>query len=689
MNYLFFDTESYSECDLKKAGTHQYADHPSTEITVAQWALNDGEVIVEDLFGRKPLSAALQRYLLNPDWTIVAHHSAFDRTLVRKVWGMEIPIPRWHDTMIQAMVHGLPGALGKVGEVLGLPLDLQKDKRGTALIQLFCKPTPKNQKRTRNTPTTHPEQWSEFLEYSYSDIVSMREVFNRLPMWNYRGRELALWHLDQVVNDRGFAVDVELARAAIEVSEIKKADMREEILDLTDGDVTSATRRDVLLKHILAYYGVNLPDLKKDTLKRRMDDPELPSGVRQLLAIRLEASMASTSKYKALLAAVSPDGRLRNTLQFAGAVRTRRWAGRIFQPQNMMRPTMKKADIALGIDLIKARRPTYLFPDVMTLTGNAVRGCIVAPPGRKLCIADLANIEGRGLVQLSGEQWKLQAFRDYDKGSGPDMYKLAYARSFGVDHTTVEGDQRQIGKVQELGLGYGGGVAAFLTFAAVYNMDLDKMADAVWGSAANEVLTDGMGMWKWAEKKRRTIGLSQRVYVACEVLKRLWRDAHPMTEALWNQCHEAFRMATKNPGVTFDAGVLKFRRDKAWLRVRLPSGNYLCYLQPQVDENGGCSYQGLNPYTRQWRRVYTYGGKIVAECTQSTARDILGYHMPTIEAAGYEIVLDIHDELITETPNTDDFTSDELAQLMSAPVPFMPGMPLAAAGFETTRYRKE
>lgn len=703
MSELFFDTETFSCCDLKAHGTPRYAADPSTEIMIAQWALDDADTVVEDLTQRAGMrpSEFLLDELNDPNNSIVIHNSMFDRSLVRHVWGIDLRTDRIDDTMIKAYAHALPGALGKVGEVLGLPLDQQKDKRGARLIQLFCKPAPLGNKIRRATRFTHPAEWAEFLEYSRDDIVSMRAAHRKLPNWNYRigHAEHALWELDQRINDRGFAVDVELATAAIEVSQRKQKNLAEEVSLATAGEVEKATKRDALLKHILEWYGVTLPDMKKDTLKRRMEDPELPSAVRQLLAIRLEASMTSTGKYAALLKAVSADGRLRNTLQFAGAQRTERWAGRIFQPQNMMRPTMKADQIAMGIELIKARCPEILFPNVMTLTGNAVRGCIVAPPGKKLCIADLANIEGRGLVSLSGELWKLQAFRDYDTiigrdaegkaiRKGHDMYVMAYARAFGIDPRDVTDEQRQIGKVMELGLGYGGGVAAFITFAAVYNMDLDDLAEAVWASAAPEVITDAMGVWNWAQKKRRsTFGLSMRVYVACEILKRLWRDAHPCTEALWAQCNEAYKQATANPGVVFDAGPLKFRRDGAWLRVRLPSGRYLCYLHPKV-EGGQCTYMGVNIYTRQWGRIKTYGGKIVENATQAWARDVLAHNMPRVEAAGYEIVLTVHDELLTETPDTDVYSSDELARLMAVNPPWAPDTPLAAAGFEAYRYRK-
>lgn len=691
MTILWFDCETFSECDLKAHGTHRYAEHPSTEITVAQWAIDDGEPQVFDCTGRH-FPAGFEKILRDPTVTIVAHNSMFDRTLLRHCWGIDVPVERWQDTMIKAMAHGLPGSLDKIGQIVGLEADQAKDKRGRELIQLFCKPRPKGHTLRRATRETHPKEWAEFLEYSRQDVVAMRAIDRALPSWNYRAghAELALWHLDQRINDRGVAVDVTLAEAAIDAVAREQKRLKSEVVEATNGLVASASKRDQLLAFILAEYGVDLPDMKADTLRRRVDDPHLPEGVRLLLSLRLEATKTSTAKYAALVKATSADGRLRNTLQFAGAQRTARWAGRIFQPQNLMRPDMKNNEIEEGIDALKAGCADLFFSNVMRLSANAVRGCIVAPADKKLVIADLSNIEGRGLAYLAGERWKLKAFAEFDAGIGADLYIRAYAAAFGVPADKVEKWQRQIGKVMELGLGYEGGVAAFLTFAAVYNMDLNELAGAVYTSAPREALADAQGVWNWAQKKKRTLGLPERVYVACEVLKKAWREAHPMTCALWKAAGESVRAAIANPGMTFDIGQhLKARRDGAWLRIRLPSGRYLCYINPAVDDDGQITYFGVNQYTRQWGRIKTYGGKLVENATQAFARDVLAYNMPGIEAAGYEIVLSVHDELLTETPDDPAFNADVLGQMMATAPAWARGIPLAAAGFETARYRKE
>lgn len=691
MTTLWFDCETFSEADLFSVGTHAYAEHPSTEITVVQWAIDDGEpVVVDCTLGTDHRIYGLMSLLEDSSVTVVAHNSAFDRTLLRHCWGIDVPVERWRDTMVKALLHGLPGALGKVAQALKLPADELKDARGKELIQLFCKPRPKNHKLRRATRETHPAEWAEFLAYSRQDIVSMRAVDRALPSWNYREGhpELALWHLDQRINDRGFAVDVGLADAALSAVAGEQSRLKQETAAATDGLVTSPSRRDQLLVYILAEYGVALPDMKADTLRRRIEDPDLPDGVKLLLSLRLEATKTSTAKYKVLKRSASHDHRLRNTMQFAGAPRTSRWSHKLFQPGNMPRPTYEVFE-----DEIEALKGGYLHvvrDDVMQFTSNVIRGCIIAPPGRKLCVADLSNIEGRGLVQLAGELWKLKAFREFDQGIGHDLYKLSYARSFGADPDDVDKGQRQIGKVQELGLGYEGGVAAFLTFAAVYGMDLDALADAVWAAADHEMIERAQAMLAWFKKKRRsTHGLSERVWVACEILVLGWRDAHPNVVALWKAAADGVRGAIANPGQVFKIGKhLAARRDGSWLRVRLPSGRYLCYLHPEVADDGQISYVGVDQYTRQWKRIKTYGGKLVENCTQAFARDVLASSMPAIEAEGYGIVLSVHDELLAETPDTDDFSHERLAELMSVVPPWAAGMPLAAAGFETYRYRK-
>jgi len=452
--------------------------------------------------------------------------------------------------------------------------------------------------------------------------------------------------------------------------------------------VQAATQRDAMLAHILDIYGVKLPDMQQSTLQRRIDDPDLPAPLRELLAVRLAANTTSVAKYKALVNATSSDGRLRGTLQFCGASRTGRWAGRIFQPQNLYRPTLPQDEIDQGIEDIKLGCADLIHKDVMALASSAVRGCIVAPPGKKLVIADLANIEGRVLAWLAGEEWKLKAFRDFDAGRGEDLYKLAYAKAFNVSVDSVTKDQRQIGKVMELMLGYEGGVGAFITGAATYSIDLDAMAYAALPSIPGDVFIEARNMYDWRiESGVGILGLKARTFVVCESLKRMWRRAHPATVELWRLLDVQVRAALRHPAMHFDCHALTVRQDKTWLLIKLPSGRYLCYPSPRI-EDGKITYMGVNPYTRKWERLATYGGKLVENVTQAVARDVLAYAMHSIEMAGYKIVLSVHDELIAETYDTDKYSAGELANLMTEGATWTQGLPLAAAGFETRRYYK-
>lgn len=364
--------------------------------------------------------------------------------------------------------------------------------------------------------------------------------------------------------------------------------------------------------------------------------------------------------------------------------------------------------------------------NVMEVASSAMRGCIIAGPGKKLCVADLSNIEGRVQAWLAGESWKLQAFRDFDtidtdgKRKGHDLYKIAYAKSFGIRPEDVTKDQRQKGKVQELALGYQGGVGAFVTFATAYDIDLEQMAADAWDALPPELIDEADSFLSWLHKKvhdasaerikrlklsgdeltaeanrvkeeldKAQYGLSREVFVVCDVFKRAWRGAHPMIVNMWKELQDAVIMATNRPGFTYTVRMLKVRRDGAWLRIRLPSGRFLCYPSPQVSKSGQWSYMGVNQYNRKWSRINSYGGKIFENLAQAIARDVMAYNMQDIEDAGYRITLTIHDELITETPDTPDYSSDGLSALLAANKPWSQGLPLAAAGFEAPRFRKD
>ena len=340
---IFLDTETYCETPINN-GTHRYAE--GAEIIMWQWAVGDGPVIIRD--GDEDISDLLA-LLEDESYEVVIHNSAFDRTVMHHN-GVDLPVERVFDTMVCAMAHSLPGALGTLCAILGVATDKAKDKEGKAWISLFCKPQPKGRKIRRATKATHPIEWQRFRDYGGLDIEAMREIYKKLPRWNYRGAELELWHLDQKVNERGVLMDLDLAHAAIRASDRAQKIHAADAVRLTDGAVTSANQRDKMLEHILEAYGVGLPDLQISTLERRIDDPDLPVELRELLAVRLQASKTSVSKYKRVLNGVSADGRLRGLLAFCGALRTGRWAGRLLQPQNLSRSTLSPEGVDRAIE---------------------------------------------------------------------------------------------------------------------------------------------------------------------------------------------------------------------------------------------------------------------------------------------------------------------------------------------------
>lgn len=694
MTTFFGDLETYCDAPLKH-GTYQYAE--KCEVMLFAYAIDDGPVKVLDFTEFDPgLAWEIEEALLIAD-EIVFQNSMFDRSVFRLARNA-LPVMRqvgeerhrWRDTMVQALTHSLPGGLEKLGDVLKIEQDKRKHKVGKELVQLFCKPRPKNAKLRRATRETHPVEWQQFIEYADSDILAMREVYRKCPRWNYRGNELDLWHLDQRINDRGVCVDLDLAHAAIAAVTKEQARLKDVTQEMTAGYVESATKRDKLLEYLLMEYGVGLPNLQKDTLERRIDDADLPIEMRNLLAVRLMASTASTSKYRAVVRGVSSDGRLRGLLQFAGAGRTARWAGRLFQPQNLPRPDMEQEEIEACIVALKAGSIDLVSDNVMRACSNAIRGLIVAPPGKKLVVGDLANIEGRFAAWIAGEMWKLNAFREYDAGTGPDLYKVAYAKAFNSLVGSVTKPQRQIGKVMELMLQYEGGVGAFITGAATYGIDLDEMAEAALPNIPADVLREATEFYDWTVKKKRsTFGLARDTFIACDALKRLWRYAHPAISSMWGELKDTVIEAINNPGESFICRRLTIRRDGAWLKIRLPSGRFLCYPSPQVSDSGQISYMGINQYSRKWCRLKTYGGKFLENICQAGSRDVLAWNMPAIEADGFEIVLTVHDEDVTEAPDSPDYTTERLCGHLATVPPWADGLPLAAAGFEGYRYRKD
>lgn len=690
MTTLWADLETFSTRDIMN-GPHQYAE--DCEVLLFGYAIDDGPAKVWDVTTgeRMPLELAcvLSAAQMNaPKINTVWHNGAnFDVPVLRKAKNLHVDIPfeRVDDCMVKAYSHGLPGSLGALSEIYGLGVDKAKDRDGRRLVLKFCKPDSKGNVRNR---TTDPEDWARFVNYCRLDVEAMRSIYKKLPSWNWGPRDRAQFVIDQRINNRGVRMDLDLARAAISLADKLRAENAQRTQALTNGAVAAATQRDALLAHILQQYGVSLPDLTKSTIERRLNDENLPEVVKELLSVRLASTKTSTAKYKKLIASTSSDGRMRGCLQFRGATRTGRYAGRLMQLQNLPRPTLPQYVIDAGIEAIKGGWAEHLA-EPGELMSSCLRSCIMATPGKHLVVADLSNIEGRMLAWLAGEDWKLKAFCEFDAGHGPDLYKATYGRTFGIRPEDVTKHQRQIGKVMELALGYQGGVGAFLTFASAYSIDLDELAKHVRENISFSYWGQAEGSYEWYKEKKLTHNLKRETFIACEAVKLAWRDAHPAIQKFWADVDKAAVSALK--GVPAKAGKIWFSKNGSWLRMKLPSGRFICYPGARLEDGGvgtgTFSYMGINQYSRKWERIRTYSGKCVENATQAAAADILIGAMASIEKAGFEIVFSVHDEFITEADLSKDNT--ELEKLMSTPPAWAPDLPLAAAGFTSFRYRKD
>lgn len=733
MSYLFLDFETFSEADLKKVGSYAYAEHPTTEVLICTYAFDDEPVQVWDCTDGSDMPGDLHRALrrlVKPNSRIkmVWHNGGlFDRLIMKHCWDFDIPVSNTIDTMIWAFRHALPGSLDALCEVLGVSADNAKDKRGKALIQRFSKPTPKNYKIRRYTAETHPDEWALFIKYAVSDITAMREVFHKLPRWGNSEFEDRVLELDQLINDRGFKVDVALAEAAIEAVEKHKAQLQEEAQRKYGGSLTGKDFLPILRELAPAH---RIHNAQKSTLNDLLADDDLPDDARTIIEMRLGAASTASTKYNPLLLGRSSDDRRRGCLQYGGAKRTLRWAGKGFQPQNLARGYYHDDELDKGISALLKGRAHRRF-DVAKLTASTVRSCIIPEVGHKFVVADYSNVEGRGLAWLAGEETALDTFR-----AGLDIYCVTAGKMFGMDPDDIKKnfkEIRQIGKACELGLGYEGGVGAFVTFAKNLGLDLIEMAKTMDGTFPDHIWAATARGYEWAriqeakrpphpgeKDDRPSYILDKKVWRTCDAIKRMWRESHPETVAFWRDLKDGILAAVRNPGREFWAGAhLRKNGERAiriwrtvetdssgrkvpgwWLCMELPSGRILSYpgigvsVTKETDEDGRVNtnvrikYQGENQLTRQWTTLYTHGGKACENIVQALCRDLLAYAMINVEGGGYPIVLSVHDELVCETPDTPDYTVPELEKLMCALPEWAEGFPLVAEGSEMYRYAK-
>lgn len=682
---IWLDLETFCAEPIT-SGVYKYAE--TARILLCAYAFDDAPALVYDATSGAPWPVELLRRLADPRELIVAHNSNFDRTVLRRYLPQVGDPARWRDTMICAYSLSLPGSLADLCELCRLPVDKAKDADGKRLIRLFCRPQLDG---SVLSGADRPDDWARFVNYCRLDVEAMRSVYYKLPQQLLPSDVVwSEWQIDQRINDRGMQIDLELVRAASAAAAAAKEAADQTVARLTEGRAQSIGELDKLLEFCLHECGYSLPDMQRATLEARLNDPALPPVVRDLLSARLSAGKASVKKYDALLACTNTDGRLRGCLQFMGAVRTGRWTGRLFQPQNLPRGTMSPEEVEEGIAALKSGLASVLYTDVTALVSNCLRAAICARPGHKLVVADLSNIEGRVLSWLAGEEWKLEAFRAYDAGKGPDLYKVAYGRAFGIAPEDVTKKQRQIGKVMELAMGYQGGVGAFSTFARGYGVDLSEMARHVRESCAP-------ADWLSASQAFARLGGSSDLgadeWTACEVIKRLWRRAHPAITGFWADVDAAVKQVLAGLTPYASAGRVSFRRCGTYLVATLPSGRPVCYPAARLpgEASGGCAfeYYGQIQATRRWSYIRTYAGKIVENLTQACARDVLASSLPAAEAAGYKTVLSVHDELITEVPDDPRFSAAGLAAIMSSAPSWAEGLPLSAAGFAAYRYKKD
>jgi DNA polymerase len=684
---LWIDTETRSTVAIKH-GTFKY--FSGATVLMVQWAIEEDDVCVwdrtRDPVPPRGLIAALNE-AKKPGNQITSHGDEFDRGALALCPELpQPPIENWRCSQAYARMASLPGGLDKLCAILRLPPALAKHA-GKEHIKLFCVPILKSDPPRFNDRHSHPREWAEFVQYAGQDIVAMRECVRLIPKWNQTPFETKLRTLDAVMNARGFGIDLPMALGMVKTCTRAKARLKSITTALTDGEVESTTQRN-RLKMFLEQYGVPLPDLTADTIERRLADPELPELVKELLRMRLQASKSSTTKYQRVIAC-HVNGSLYGTLLYYGA-RPGRWAGKIFQPHNLMRPKHKQTEIDAFIEAVKHDDGELLTDEPMAVAASAMRGVIIARPGRKLCVADLSNIEGRGLPWMAGEQWKLDAFRDYDAGTGSDMYKVAYARLFNLadpEEVGDESEERQQGKVVELACGYYGGVGAFVNMAAIYRTDLAKMAEKAWPTLPASVRIQAREKWIRAVEKKRTYDLCEKEFIVCQSLVLMWRSAHPATVKFWHAVQAAAENAIMRPDRLFEAGPLKFDRRGNWLRMHLPSGRFILYPGPRFDEFG-ISYQGVNPYNHQFCRLRTYSGRLVQNADEGISRDQLAEKLPGIDDAGSNPLLTVHDSVICEPPDDPAYSHERLIEMLATNCSWNAGLPLAAKGYTAYRFRK-
>lgn len=646
---LLIDLETYSSVDISKSGVFKYVEAPDFEILLLAFAWDNSPVRVLDLTESGETEDWLEMHdirdaLQDPNVVKVAHNSAFERACLTKYLKYELPAEEWEDTMIMAAMNGLPMSLDSVGAAL--QLKDQKIKEGSTLINYFCKPckpTISNGGRARNLPEHAPDKWERFKEYCRRDVEVEQAIYYRLHKFPVPDWERKVWALDSRINERGVLVDIEMAEAAIAVDEAFTEAHATEMQRLTGLDNPNSVAQ---LKDWLEMVGLTCESLNKATVVELLNKAADPT-TRRVLELRQLLGKTSTKKYQAMTAAACADNRVRGIMQYYGAGRTGRWAGRIVQPQNLPQNHLDAIDKVR--ELVRQRDLETLelaFDNVPDVLSQLIRTALVAKPGHTFLVTDYAAIEARAIAYLAGEKWRMDVF-----AQGGDIYCSSASQMFKVpvEKHGVNGHLRQKGKIAELACGYGGGVGALKAFGA------DKM------------------------------GLSEE---EMQAIVDQWRQASPTIPKFWRDAENAAKNALRNPGRTYTlpCGV-KYLKDADALRCRLPSGRILSYWGAYLDIDDAIRFMGLNQTTRKWERTETWGGKLVENIVQAFSRDCLAVALLRLDDAGYKIVFHVHDEIIAEVPEGSRW--EDMADIMGQPIDWAPGLLLRGDGYDTKFYMKD
>lgn len=642
---LAIDIETYSDVDLINCGVYKYTDSDNFEILLFAYSVDDEETKIVDLASGEKLPEEIMEMLLDDSVIKTAFNANFERTCLSRHLGVKLKPEAWRCTAVQAAMLALPLSLEGVGVVLGL--DKQKMSEGKELIRYFCspcKPTKSNGGRTRNLPEDAPEKWELFKIYCIRDVDVEKQIRKKLWKYPIPEKEQQLYCLDQRINDRGIMVDRNLVNHAIVCDLLYKETATKRAYELSELENPNSVSQ---LKGWLTEKGIEVDSLAKATVEELVDKTE--GDVQEMLKLRLAMSKTSVKKYEAIDRSVCRESRVHGLLQFFGANRTGRWAGRLVQIHNL--PQNHISDLELARGLVADGRyddVEMLYESTPNVLSELIRTAFVAKPGSRFIISDFSAIEARVLAWLAGEQWRIEVFQTHGK-----IYEASASAMFHVpiEEISKTSPLRQKGKISELALGYGGSVGAMTAMGAL------KM------------------------------GLSEEELPS---LVTTWRNANPHITQFWWAVDEAAVKAVRDKKPS-RVGRVAFEYSSGILFVTLPSGRKLSYVKPKMGVNKfgreGITYEGIGE-SKKWMRLETYGPKMVENIVQAASRDILAEAMLRLEKEGFDIVCHVHDEVVLEVPEGVS-SVEEINQIMAVNPEWTDGLPLSAAGFESPFYKKD